>query len=78
MLVFAGLPLGAGFGALDVMLPAFGAAHGASALGGPLTAVLAGGSLLGGIAYGLRPPISGRRARAIVILGALLSSPTCR
>ena len=28
VLVFVGLPLGAGFGALDVMLPAFGAAHG--------------------------------------------------
>jgi MFS family permease len=72
VLVFAGLPLGAGFGALDVMLPAFGAAHGASALGGPLTAVLSSGSLIGGVIYGLRPSILGPPRRAIVILGALL------
>ena len=54
-LVLGGLPLGGAFGALDVVLPAFGAAHGASALGGPLTAALAAGSGIGGIAFGARP-----------------------
>jgi MFS family permease len=70
-LVFAGLPLGGAFGALDVVLPAFGAHHGAAALGGPLTAALAGGSALGGIAYGARPTTFGPPRRAIVRLGAL-------
>ena len=72
VLVLAGLPLGACFGALDVVLPAFGAAHGSSALGGPLTAALAGGSALGGIAYGARPAILGPPSRAAVRLGALM------
>jgi MFS family permease len=72
VLVLVGLPLGAGFGALDVMLPAFGAAHGSSALGGPLTAVLSGGSLLGGVIYGLRPTMLGPPRRAILILGGAL------
>ena len=52
------------FGALDVVLPAFGAHHGAAALGGPLTAALAVGSALGGIAYGARPAIFGPPPRA--------------
>jgi hypothetical protein len=71
VLVAAALPLGAAFGALDVTLPAFGAAHGASALGGPLTAALACGSALGGIAFGVRPTVLGPPQRAIVKLGAL-------
>ena len=73
VLVLAGLPLGASFGALDVSLPAFGADHGAAALGGPLGAALAGGSALGGIAFGLRPSTFGRPQRAVVRLGALLT-----
>jgi MFS family permease len=72
VLVLAGLPLGACFGALDVVLPAFGAAHGSSALGGPLTAALAGGSAIGGIAYGARPAILGPPSQAAVRLGALM------
>jgi MFS family permease len=72
-LVFAGLPLGCSFGALDVVLPAFGAQHGAAALGGPLTAALAVGSGFGGIAYGLRPTVLGPPRRAIVKLGALVT-----
>jgi MFS family permease len=72
VLVFAGVPLGACFGALDVTLPAFGAAHGSSALGGPLTAALATGSALGGIAYGARPTVLGPPPRAVVKLGALM------
>jgi MFS family permease len=72
VLVFGGLPLGACFGALDVTLPAFGAAHGSSALGGPLTAALAAGSALGGIAWGARPGIFGPPPRAVVRLGGLM------
>jgi MFS family permease len=72
VLVFAGLPLGACFGALDVTLPAFGAHYSSSALGGPLTAALAGGSALGGIAWGARPAIFGPPPRAVVKLGALM------
>jgi MFS family permease len=72
VLVFAGLPLGACFGALDVTLPAFGADYGSSALGGPLTAALACGSALGGIAFGARPAIFGPPQRAVVKLGALM------
>jgi MFS family permease len=73
LLVFAGVPLGGAFGALDVALPAFGAHHGAAALGGPYTAALAVGSALGGIAYGIRPDTFGPPARALPALGALLT-----
>ena len=72
VLVFAGLPLGACFGALDVTLPAFGAHYSSSALGGPLAAALAGGSGLGGIAWGARPGILGPPSRAVVSLGGLM------
>jgi MFS family permease len=72
VLVLSAVPLGAGFGALDVVLPAFGAHHGAAALGGPLTAALASGSALGGIAFGLRPTALGPPRRAIIKLGALM------
>jgi MFS family permease len=72
VLVFAGLPLGGCFGAIDVTLPAFGAHYSTSALGGPLTAALGLGSALGGIAFGLRPGIFGPPRRAVVKLGALM------
>src|SRR6202000_161425 len=48
----AGLPVGASFGALDVALPAFGSAHGSSALGGLFAATLSIGSMLGAAAFG--------------------------
>lgn len=72
VLVLGGLPLGGCFGAIDVTLPAFGAAHGAAALGGPLTAALAGGSAIGGLAFGARPAVLGPPARAVVKLGAIM------
>jgi MFS family permease len=72
-LVSAGVPLGGAFGALDVVLPAFGAHHGAAALGGPLTAAFATGSGIGGIAYGMRPTAFGPPRRAIVRLGVLMT-----
>ncbi len=62
LLVLTGIGMGASFGALDVALPAFGALHGNSAIGGPLAATLALGSAIGGLAYGLRPHGSPRRA----------------
>ena len=49
----SGLPLGASIGALDVALPAFGAAHGNAALGGLFVASIACGSMLGAIAFGV-------------------------
>jgi MFS family permease len=52
LLVLTGVPLGAMFGALDVALPAFGAAHGQPALGGLFTACLGVGSVIGGFLYG--------------------------
>ncbi len=52
-ITLAGLPIGASFGALDVALPAFGSAHGSSALGGILAASLSVGSMLGAVAFGL-------------------------
>jgi predicted MFS family arabinose efflux permease len=55
LLVMAGVPIGSTFGALDVALPAFGAVHGSTALGGPFTASLASGSALGGLVYGSAP-----------------------
>lgn len=52
-ITLAGLPIGASFGALDVALPAFGSAHGSSALGGIFAASLSVGSMLGAAAFGL-------------------------
>jgi MFS family permease len=52
-ITLAGLPIGASFGALDVALPAFGSAHGSSALGGLFAASLSVGSMLGAVAFGL-------------------------
>lgn len=72
LLVLSDLPLAGTFGALDVMLPAFGAHHGAAALGGPFAAALAFGSGVGGIAYGARPAIFGPPRRSLVVLGALM------
>jgi MFS family permease len=72
LLVLSDLPLAGTFGALDVALPAFGAHHGATALGGPFAAALAFGSGAGGIAYGARPGIFGPPRRSLVVLGGLM------
>jgi MFS family permease len=72
VLVFAGIPLGASFGAIDVTLPALGAHYSSSALGGPLTAALACGSAIGGITWGARPGLLGPPPRAVVKLGAIM------
>lgn len=51
--ILTGLPIGASFGALDVALPAFGAAHGSSALGGLFAAAVSLGSMLGAVVFSL-------------------------
>lgn len=76
LLVLSGVPLAGTFGALDVALPAFGAHHGAAALGGPYAAALAFGSGVGGIFYGARPQIFGPPSRSLIVLG-LLMTLTC-
>ncbi|MGN6217686.1 MAG: MFS transporter [Solirubrobacterales bacterium] len=68
LLVMAGIPVGSTFGALDVALPAFGAAHGSSALGGPFAASLAAGSALGALVYGSAPRRFGTPVQACVRL----------
>ncbi len=71
-LVLSNLPLAATFGVLDVTLPAFGAHHGATALGGPFAAALALGSGIGGLAFGARPGIFGPPRRSLVVLAVLM------
>jgi MFS family permease len=68
LLVFTGIPVGSTFGALDVALPAFGAAHGSTALGGPFAASLAAGSALGALVYGSAAQRFGTPAQSIVRL----------
>jgi MFS family permease len=72
LLVLSQLPLAGTFGALDVALPAFGAHHGAAALGGPYAAALAFGSGVGGIFYGARPSLLGPPRRALLGLGVVM------
>ena len=48
--------LGIGFGVVEVVMPAFGEAHGSRAQGGFALACFACGSLIGGIWIGTRPP----------------------
>jgi MFS family permease len=76
LLVISQLPLAGTFGALDVALPAFGAHHGAAALGGPYAAALAFGSGVGGIFFGARPGLFGPPRKALLSLG-LLMTLTC-
>ncbi|MGN6253816.1 MAG: hypothetical protein ACTHO8_02385 [Solirubrobacterales bacterium] len=68
LLVMAGIPVGSTFGALDVALPAFGAVHGSTALGGPFAASLAAGSALGALVYGSAPQRFGTPVQACVRL----------
>jgi MFS family permease len=70
-LVLTGLPIGASFGALDVALPAFGAAHGQSALGGLFAAALSVGSVLGAFVFGAAGDRLGDPGSALLRLGAI-------
>lgn len=60
IVVFAAC-LGAGFGAVEIAMPAFAEAAGSRELGGLGLAAFAGGSLIGGLVAGLRPSRSERR-----------------
>lgn len=71
VLVITGVPLGITFGALDVALPAFGADHGSTALGGPFGAALATGSALGALLYGASPQRFGDAGRVCIGLAIL-------
>ena len=51
-IIFTGIPVGASLGAIDVALPAFGAAHGSTSLGGVFAAAIPVGSMLGAFAFG--------------------------
>lgn len=55
-IIFACFGLGAGFGIVEVSMPAFAEEHGSRAQGGFALACFACGSLIGGIWAGTRPP----------------------
>jgi hypothetical protein len=76
LLIATGLLMGGGIGALEIALPAFGAAHGNAALGGPLGAVMGVGSMLCVVAYGARSGALGPPGRALVWL-MVLQGVTC-
>jgi MFS family permease len=69
--ILTGLPLGASFGALDVALPAFGAAHGSTSLGGLFAAAISLGSMLGAVLFGLVGARFGNLRQALLRLAAL-------
>jgi MFS family permease len=67
---------GVGFGSVELAMPAFAEEHGARELGGLALAAFSGGSLVGGLLAGMRPPKSVLRrflAGAFVLTIALLS-----
>lgn len=66
------LPIGICFGTLEVALPAFGAEHGASSIGGYLFAALSVGSIAGGVAYGVAAGRLGSVERGYLLLVAAL------
>ncbi len=70
--------LGCAFGVVEVTMPAFGEAHASRALGGFALACFAGGSLVGGLWIGTRPParrLGVRFALSLGLLGVLLLPP---
>jgi MFS family permease len=67
--------IGVGFGAVELAMPAFAEERGARELGGIALACFAAGSLLGGLAAGMRPPRSDLRrfiGGGVVLAAALL------
>lgn len=74
VVLYAGT-VGVGFGAVELAMPAFAEAHGSRELGGLALASFSGGSLVGGLVAGMRPPRSVLRrfvAGAVVLATALL------
>jgi MFS family permease len=69
--ILTGIPIGASFGALDVALPAFGADHGSTALGGIFAASISLGSMLGAIVFGVIGPRFGNLRQASLRLAVL-------
>ena len=72
--------IGVGFGAVELAMPAFAEAHGARELGGVALASFSGGSLVGGLVAGMRPPrsvlrrfVTGSVALAVALLGLQLA-----
>ena len=72
--------IGVGFGSVELAMPAFAEAHGSRELGGLALASFSGGSLVGGLMAGMRPPRSvlrrfglGSFAMAAALLGLLLA-----
>jgi MFS family permease len=66
-----GLPIGSSFGALDVALPAFGASHGGTALGGLFAAALSLGSMLGAFLFGSLGSRLGNMRQALLRLAGI-------
>lgn len=71
-LAAVGVPIGFGFGALEVAMPAFGADHGQASLGGVLLALLSAGSAAGGLLYGVASGRLGGVSRAYILLVSAL------
>ena len=68
--------IGLGFGSVELAMPAFAEAHGSRELGGLALASFSAGSLVGGLAAGMRPPTSVLRrffVGALLLTIALLS-----
>jgi hypothetical protein len=76
LLIATGLLMGASVGALEIALPAFGAAHGNAALGGPYGAAMGVGSLVCGAVYGARSGSFGTPGRSLITL-TVLQGLTC-
>jgi MFS family permease len=70
-IILTGIPIGASFGALDVALPAFGADHGSTALGGLFAASISLGSMIGAIVFGVVGPRFGNLRQASLRLAVL-------
>ena len=61
--------IGAGFGSVELAMPAFAEAHGSRELGGLALACFSGGSLTGGLLAGTRPPANDLRRFALGSVG---------
>ncbi len=72
-----GLCVGVGFGAMEIVLPAFAEAHGGRAVAGIVVACFSAGSLAGGLLAGARPAVDQRRRmrRAALLLVPAFAVP---
>jgi MFS family permease len=72
-LVLAVVPMGLAFGTVEVAMPALATRHGDPAAAGILLGALAGGSLIGGLAYGIRT-WQGSTAQRYLFLNAIFAA----